>query len=203
MKIIECVQGSEDWWMARRGVPTASEFGRICTPKTMKMGAGADSYIAELVGDTFRDDYGKSDDFMSTDMKRGVLYEEESRRWYEFHQDAKAVKVGFVLTDDGRFGCSPDSMVGDDGLLELKNPAPHTHAQYLLDGGLPPDYRGQVHGQLIVTGRKWVDFVSYFPGLPQLIVRVVPDEYTEALKGSLEVFWVKYQDALKKIRAML
>lgn len=202
MKIITCQQGSVEWWNARRGVPTASEFGRILTPKTMKMGAGAESYIAELVGDSLRTDYAETDEFVSADMKRGLLFEPESRAWYEFDKGVDVRQVGFVTTDDGRFGCSPDGLVGDDGGLEMKNPAPHTHVQYLLDGELPSEYKGQVHGQIIVAELKWVDFLSYFPGLPPLLIRVFPDSYTEALREALEVFYRKYQDALTKIKSM-
>jgi hypothetical protein len=200
MKVIECAQYSPEWWTARRGVPTASEFGSILTAKTMKLSAAADTYICRLIADLFDFEYGVERGPVSKDMARGKEFEEESRRWYEMETGRDVKQVGFCISDCGRFGCSPDSLIGDDGALELKNPAAHTHVGYVIDGVLPSDYLAQCHGQLIVTGRAFVDFLSYRPGFPPLMVRVTPNEYTDALRAALEVFWNRYQETLKRFR---
>jgi hypothetical protein len=198
MKVIECEQYSPLWWQVRRGVPTASEFGSILTPKTMKLAAAADAYICRLIGDAFDLAYPRPS-FTNAEMRHGTEAEPESRHWYEMETDTTVQQVGFCTTDDGRFGCSPDGLIGDDGVLELKNPSPGTHVAYLMDGGLPAEYRAQCHGHLIVTGRAWCDFLSYCPGLPPFLVRVYPDDYTTALRDALDVFWRRLQTAKELI----
>lgn len=201
MKTVVCDQYDQAYWAARRGVPTASEFGCILTPKDLAYSKQAISYIYRLIGDRHDPNYGLVEDYVSAAMKNGARLEPEARRFYEFERDIDVQVVGFCLTDDGRFGCSPDALVGDDGGLELKSPSHATHVKYLLDGELPPEYKAQVHGCLIVTGRQWWDFVSYAPGLPPLLVRVEPDNYTEALRRSLDQFWSEYQSALERLNA--
>lgn len=200
MKAFDCDQYSPEWWRLRRGVPTASEFGRILTPKTMKLASAADDYVCELVGDIacLSSDYAA---FRPTSkaMDAGTLTEPEARRYYEMETGQDVQQVGFCMTDDERFGCSPDGLVGEDGGLELKCPLLKTQAAYLMDGGLPAEYRAQVHGCLIITGRAWWDFLSYAPGLDPLLIRVTPDEYTLALRGALEIFWVRFQEAKAKL----
>ena len=98
-------------------------------------------------------------------------------------------QVGFCLEDGGRYGCSPDGLVGDDGLVELKNPQGKTAVEYLLKGELPTTYFQQVQGQLLVTERAWCDFVSYYPGLPLLVLRVARDEeFIGKLESELAIF---------------
>jgi hypothetical protein len=200
IKIFDCVQLSVEWWEARRGVPTASGFDRILTP-TGKPSAQADDYIAELVGELV--DYHPpvlSEKALNPFRPRdnGLIVEPEARAWYTVQTGNAVDQVGFVLDSTGRVGCSPDGMVGDDGCLELKCPLAKTHAKYLMAGRLPPEYKPQVHGQLLVTGRKWVDFMSYAPGLPVILIRVEADDYTQLLSDALEAFVGRYHEAVKK-----
>lgn len=202
MKTFRFAQYSEEWWKTRKGVPTASNFGKVFTAKTMKPSASQDDYIAELIADrvdTTPPEFIAQD--ITPDMMHGLETEGEARAFYAMDRDVDVDEVGFCLTDDGRFGCSPDGLVGDDGGLELKCPQLKTQVKYLLAGGLPDEYRGQVHGSLIVTGRAWWDFLSYAPGLPPLLLRVEPDAYTKALAAALEPFWAKYQEAWRQIQA--
>jgi len=171
MQIHECDQLSDSWWTLRRGVPTASEFSSILTPKTMKLSAGAMTYTCKLIGDTFDPRYPRKDGPATAAMRDGTEMEPFSRRWYEFERNVTVRQVGFVTTDDGRFGCSPDGLVGSEGGIQLKNPQPHVQVRYLLEGGLPDEHKCQVHGELAVSGREWWDFVSHCEGLPPLIVR--------------------------------
>lgn len=199
MQRFDMIQGSQLWFEVRRGVPTASCFDQIITP-TGKPSASAVKYACELVGQLVDPDFGVMQSYESAAMKNGKMIEPEARRWYEFDAGEKVEQVGFCLTDDGRFGSSPDSLVGEDGCIELKAPLPKTHAFYLLQGVVPPEYLPQVHGHLLVTGRKWCDFMSYHPAMEPLRIRVYPDAYTEALRGALEAFWTQYQNVLAKLK---
>jgi hypothetical protein len=204
-QVFLCEQKSAEWWDLRRGVPTASAFDRILTPTKAQPSAAQDAYIAELISE--RSEFVppfvvRDGGFLTDEMAEGIRREPEARSWYAMQTDGDVRQVGFVLSACGRWGCSPDSLVGEDGGLELKNPAPATHVQYLLAGGLPVEYKCQVHGQLIVTGRKFFDFVSYCPGFAPLLVRVEPDAFTEKLRAELERFDAKYRAALERVAGM-
>ncbi len=207
MKIIKCEQGTLAWFMAKRGIPSASEFNRIMTPKECKLSAQHFGYACELVGQLFDSEYGYKDDFATAAMRNGTIIEPEARKWYEFDAGVEIQQVGFVLHDLGRIGCSPDGLANstsgdDDGGIELKCPEAKTHIEWLMmakehgDKWFPPEHKNQVHGCLIVTGRKWWDFCSYRRGLPPLRVRVTPGVYTESLKGCLNQFLEKYTEVL-------
>lgn len=201
MKTFAFPQYSPEWWLARKGVPTASAFDRIVTPKKFEDSTSQQAYACQLVAEKFDKFYSIEPEFESVAMREGRELEPDARAYYEFYRGCDVSEIGFCLTDDGRFGCSPDGLIGDDGALELKCPQPRTHVRYLYDGGLPADYAPQVHGHLIVTGRPWVDFMSYAPGLPPLVVRVEPDEKTELLRKSLDSFWALYQTVLARVEA--
>lgn len=199
---INCIQGTPEWWEAKRGIPSASNFSRIFTQKTMKVSAQAEDYAAELIADCaslappYFTTQGRP---VNAAMQNGQEVEPEARRFYEMERGVDVRQVGFCVTDDGSIGCSPDGLIDPDGGLELKCPLLKTQAGYLLRGELPSEYRAQVHGSLIVTGRKWWDFLCYAPGLDPLLLRVVPDEYTEALRKALADFLVMYAEARRKI----
>jgi hypothetical protein len=201
--IYDCAQYSDLWWQLRRGVPTASAFDRILTPKTLKPSSQQEDYIAELIAEKsafhvpFSTERG-----MTRAMEDGIDREPEARQWFSMQTDADVQQVGFVLSECGRWGASPDGLIGDDGGLELKCPLAKTQVRYLMEGGLPSEYKAQVHGSLIVTGRAYWMFLSYCPGLPPLLVRVVPDSFTELLRKALDDFNVRLSLASKKIGGM-
>lgn len=207
MKVLMMQQLSPEWWEARRGLPTASSFDRILTaggkPSTQQ-----EDFIDELLGDVmfqgpnYFSQYGPSRAATNA-MRNGQDTEPEARRWYEFDQGAAVQQVGFCVSDCGRMGCSPDGLVGDEGGLELKCPLLRTQIGYLRKGILPTEYRCQVHGSLIITGRRWWDFVSYAPGVPGFRVRVTPDEFTERLRAELERFLERYHAAAKRLGVIL
>lgn len=204
MKHIDVPQLSPAWFEARRGIATASNFSRIITAKKMEPSAQRFGLINEIIADKYRT--GPADDeFISKAMQEGINREPEARCWYELHKGMSVQRVGLLVSDCGRFGCSPDSLVGDDGLLEIKCPLLKTHVEYLTAGTLPEDYKAQCHGQLIVSERSWCDFVSYAPNndLPPLVVRVEPDAFTRALKVCLEVFLADLKEALDKIQRII
>jgi hypothetical protein len=122
-------------------------------------------------------------------MARGQQLEESAVRAYEFQTGNVTEKVGFVTDDDGNLGCSPDRLIGETGLLEIKVPAPPTHVGYMLTGSIEQDYMPQLQGQLLLTSRKWVDIVSYCPPFPLVIIRVTRDgSYQTALAEALNQF---------------
>lgn len=206
MKIIECEQPSLEWYEARRGLPTASNFSKIMTPKTMKLSASADDYIYELIGDSMATiPPERIESFTTRAMLWGIETEEEARRFYAMHTGTDVVKGGFCISEDGKLGCSPDGRVaGANRGLELKCVLPKTQARYLSEDVLPDDYRGQVHGSLIVSGFDEWDFMSYCPGMPPFYKRVTPDDYTLALSKCIyEQFLPRRDELLAKIKERL
>ena len=176
------------------GVPTASAFDRILTPGG-KPSKSAEGYLYELLGELMM---GCPHDAPKYGwMGRGNELEEEAANWYEFQNSTGTEIVGFCTTDDGLIGASPDRLVGDEGLLELKCPAPSTHVRYLLfpDRGVEKEYAVQVQGQLHVTGRRWCDVVSYHPVIPRVIVRVERNEnFIALLDTALKAFCAQLAD---------
>jgi putative phage-type endonuclease len=199
MKIINCVQGTEEWFKARCGVPSASNFEKIITTKGERS-KQREKYLYQLAGETI---VGKSEEaYTNGAMQRGQLLEAEAREAYELITGNTVVQLGFCVSEGEHIcGASPDGLVAEDGALEIKCPSLAVHVSYLLSGGLPSDYFQQVQGQLFVTGRKWSDFVSYYPGIKPLIVRVYPDkEFVEALRTEIEAFCSDLKKIVEKIR---
>jgi putative phage-type endonuclease len=196
MIIHNCVQGTIEWQEVRLGVPSASCFDCIVTMKG-EPSKQAEKYMFKLAGEKVA---GKPEDTYSNDaMKRGVELEDQARQMYQIMQDCIVDQVGFCVSEEG-WGCSPDGLVGDDGMIEIKCPSISTHVKYLLDNKLPSDYYQQTQGQLFVTGRKWNDFVSFYPGIKPLIVRVYPDvEFHQKLKAELVQFVAKLNQTIKQI----
>jgi len=200
MKRFDFDQYSEQWWAVRRGIPTASEMSKIMSPVARKFSTSAMGYICQLIGDLYDPMYGRHDEYASAAMKNGSMLEPEARKFYEWDRGVDVEQVGFCLSDCGRYGCSPDALVGDDGGLELKSPAHKTHVQWLWENVLPDEHKVQVHGCLIVTGRAWWDFMSYAPGLPPLLIRVTPDDFTDDLRTALEKFSTLYANVVDRLK---
>lgn len=195
---LDVEQGTPEWEAARIGIPTASRFDEILTPKTLKPSTSATKYRSQLLAEWL---CGTSIDFSGNSgfMDRGKEMEPEARAWYEFSRKCEIDRVGFVLRDDGETGGSPDGLVGVDGGIEIKCPAIHTHIGYLLEPAtLVSDYRGQTQGYMYLTGRAWWDVISYHPDLPKVVQRIPRDEeYIAALDRALNVF-IEYLTAAKK-----
>lgn len=174
MIIHDVEQRSPQWFALRRGIPTASAFDRLLTP-TGKPSTQIDGLALEIVAEWLT---GQTDSIEATAyMQRGVELEPEARAWFELETGLTVREVGFVLTDDGKAGCSPDGLT-DRGLLEIKCPKPATHAEYIVKGGLPSKYVPQVQGQLWVCEADLCHFVSYLPTRPEysLLVEVGRDD---------------------------
>ena len=188
MIVLSCEQGSEQWSEARLGIPTASQFKRILTLKG-KSSFSADGYSAELLAEWA---LGEAiSDFAGNEWtERGKVLESEALAYYSFQRDLDVQTVGFLYRDGDRMsGCSPDGLVGADGLLELKCPSAGKHLLWLARDQVPPEHMMQVQGQLWVSGRAWLDWMSFYPQLPPLIVRVTPDpKIQDALDVEIPTF---------------
>lgn len=205
MRILKCEQRSPEWWTARKGLPCSSSFDKIITPVKGEPSKSMAKYIYELIAERMSTRApGPADEFLSEAMREGIRNEPHARRWYEAFTDMEVEKVGLCVSDCGRFCSSTDGLLVADsgayaGVLELKCPQAAAQAEYLIEGVLPDAYKVQVHGELLVTGLPFVDFVSYCPGLETFHLRVVPDAYTAKLAECLEIFWTKYKAALVKV----
>lgn len=199
MIIHDMEQGSEEWHKVRCGVPTSSNFSNIVTTLGIRS-KSKEKYLYKIAGEKV---IGKAEEtYKNAAMERGTLMEPEARKLYEFVTGNKVEEVGFCITEGAfKYGASPDGVVGEDGLLEIKCPLVETHVSYLLKGTLPSAYFQQVQGQMLVTGRKWVDFMSYFPGLKPLIIRVNRDEgFLTRLKAELQTLCLEINDVVTKIQ---
>jgi hypothetical protein len=175
MKIIPVQQNSLEWLVARSGLPTASEFDNLLTPKfEPRKGQMVESYLAQKLAERWLG--GALPGFMSLDMDFGKILEDEAKPYYTLMFDEEIQSVGLVTTDDGKIGCSPDGLIGDAGGIELKCPEAKTHVKYLMAGKLPDDYALQVHGSIFVTGRAWWKFMSYRRRFPAYVTTIERDE---------------------------
>lgn len=185
--LVDCEQGSVEWMAARLGVPSASQFHRIVTPKKVELSAQSDEYAGELLAAWALGVPAGKDaaDF----MEHGKACEPSAIADYEIRLGVEVERVGFILEDGGRYGCSPDGLVGNTGGVEIKSPAAHTHIGYLLDADLSGKYRCQVQGALLVTERDWWDWMAFHPSLPPVMLRFGRDEkFIAALKVALDQF---------------
>lgn len=199
IEVFDCEQGSPAWYVCRLGLPTASEFKTVLAQGR----GGAESetrrtYLYKLVGEILTGE--PMWNYTNEHFERGKQMEEEARDLYTFLTDAELTRVGFIKNHGA--GCSPDSLIGKNGMLEVKTKLAHLQVEALLDGVLPPEHKAQVQGQLWIAEREWVDFVSYWPKLPLLKVRVHRDEpYIERLAKEVERFKDELQTLLARVQA--
>lgn len=182
IQIFDCEQGSPEWYAARLGIPTASEFSTV-----MAKGEGKTrrKYMMTLIGERLTGEI--ADSYSNGHMERGKIMEAEARDLYAFHTDLEPTRVGFIRNGDK--GCSPDSLVTTNGMSEIKTKLPHLQLEVVLADRLPPEHVGQCQGALWVAEREWIDFVSYWPKLPLFVKRVYRDEdYIKRLASEVAAF---------------
>jgi putative phage-type endonuclease len=176
----EIDQGTDEWFAVRRGKITASAISRLLTasgkPASNDTSRGM---VFQLLAERLTGESEPS--YCNDDMMRGTMLEPYARDLYAKHY-APVQECGFITaTLSGvELGYSPDGLVGDDGLIEIKSPRQKTHLQSLLTNEVPAQYISQVQTGLAVSGRSWCDFISYAPGLPLFVKRCVRDEITIA-----------------------
>jgi hypothetical protein len=202
MKIVDCVQGTPGWLAARLGIPTASNADQIITAVKGDLSKSARKYAHQLVADTLLGRLTEPPIGNLEWVARGKALEPKAVQQYEFSTDIETLPVGFITTNDGRMGCSPDRLAAaESGAQEIKCPMPATHVGYLLDG--PGDnYRPQVQMQLLVCEVEWIDLYSFHPELPPALIRTVRDEpYIAKMRAALAEFCDMKDAMLVKARA--
>lgn len=182
-------QGSQAWLQMRLGKLTASRMADVLAAKTT---AARRNYMAQLVAERLTGSIGES--FTSGPMAWGTDHEPIARAEYEILTDSTVDQVAFVDHPVIAWcGASPDGVIGDDGLIEIKCPNTATHIDYLLGKKPPTKYLPQMALQLACTGRKWCDFVSYDPRMPErhrmFVVRYKPDAaYLAKIEEEAQLF---------------
>ena len=230
IEIIDVEQGSPEWFKARVGLPTASRFSEIlaeggddrglpqsvmdamvksgCTAaqlaaavkgaKSRSAGGTRRKYLRDLAAEIIRG-APEEEAYSNAYMERGKVQEDDARRMYAFMYDAEPQRVGFIK--NGRKGCSPDSLIGELGGLEIKTALGHIQIERLMKGTLPSEHVAQVQGSLWVTERERWDFCSYSPNLPMLVVRVQRDEdYIAKMADAVDGFLGELDELVEKVR---
>lgn len=190
LEIIDCEQNSPEWIAARCGIVTASRFKDVLAKGEGKTRA---KYLYELAAE-IRRGYPEPETYTNPYMERGHALEDDARQQFAFEHAVEPVQVGFVRR--GRVGCSPDSLIGEDGGLEIKTALGHIQMERIHRGALPSEHVAQVQGSMWVTGRQWWSFVSYSPDLDLFHIRVDRDEaYIAKLAEAVTAFTIEL-DAL-------
>lgn len=169
-------QGTDEWFRARCGIVTASTLGGLVTSTGRVANNDTSRGLAwKLAVERIMSQPDIT--FPSRAMQRGTALEPYARDFYAEHY-APVDEVGFMRldTDDYALGYSPDGLVGNEGLIEIKCPSPKEHLRTILVDGVPVQYMPQVQTGLYVSGREWLDYVSYCPGADLYVTRVEPDQ---------------------------
>jgi len=198
-QVFDMEQGSEDWFRARAGIPTASRFATV-----MAQGLKGESsktrrtYMLQLAGEILT---GKPmDGYSNAHMERGHEMEPDARQLYAFMTDAEPELVGFIRSGDK--GASPDSLIGAAGLLEIKTKLPHLLIDVLLKDEFPAEHKAQCQGALWVSEREWIDIAVYWPGLPLFVKRAGRDEpYIANLAAEVDRFNEELAGVVERVRS--
>ena len=192
-------QYSDEYDRLKLGIPTSSHFHKIMTAQG-KPSKQWREYACLLIAERILQ--RKIEFYHSPAMERGLIVEAEAADWYEFDQDVTVQRVGFITDDNHKLGCSPDRLVGDQGLLEIKAPLPHTQVEYWISGEVNERFRPQLQGQLYISQRSWVDILCWHDVLPKVVMRVEPDEqFIKTLDRELQIFNLFVESVMEKIRA--
>lgn len=160
------IQGSEEWKALRLGKVTASRVADVIAKTKSGYSASRANYMAQLIAERLTGTLAET--YINAAMQHGTDTEPEARAAYEFYQGVTVEEIAFVPHPKiDQAGCSPDGLVGDDGLVEIKCPNTATHLDTLLGQSVPSKYEAQMQFQMACTGRQWCDFVSYDPRMPE------------------------------------
>lgn len=201
----ELAQGSQEWFDQRRGIVTASVVGRLVTPKTIKPADNPESRGLAMLLAAERITGWTDPTFTSDDMWRGIEDEPKARAKYAEHY-APVAEAGFMVEDRWgfRIGYSPDGLVGDDGLIEIKSRRSKVQLATILADQVPAENMAQLQCGLLVSGRKWIDYVSYCGGMPLYVTRVYPIEaWHEAILNAVSAFEEVVADMMRTYSASI
>jgi hypothetical protein len=193
-------QGTDEWKQIRLGLATASKFSVV-----MANGKGGGEsktrldYMCDLAGEIITGNPTES--YSNGFMERGKEQEDEARRLYAFEKDADLKRVGFVR--NGTKGCSPDSLIGKNGALEIKTTMARLLIKIMMRGDYPPEHKAQCQGTLWVAEREWIDIAIYCPKMPLFVERITRDEtYIKQIAGAVADFNAELREMVEKIRRM-
>ena len=200
---VTCEQGSEAWWEARAGIPTASCFSKILTPKTLRPSAQRHAYAAKLAAEWVLG--GPADEFMGDYwVERGKALEPRALTRYAATRGVRVRKTGFCYLDEHRHvGCSPDALVDPDRGLELKCPQAGTHLAWIAGQVVPPAHVMQVQGSLWVTKRDYWDFASFHPDIEGMSLFVVASTPEPAYQDAFDAHVPAFVAEVMEMRASL
>jgi len=198
-------QGSDEWFAVRCGQVTASRVSDIIAKTKSGWGASRANYMAQLIAERLTGEV--ADSYSNSAMQWGIDHEQEARTAYEFYENEGVQEIGFVQHNDLESGASPDGLVGKDGLIEIKCPNTATHIQTLLDQKIPKKYETQMLWQMECTGRKWCDFVSYDPRMPENLKLFVKrferdDERLDEIRTMVADFIGELEDKLTQLKKL-
>lgn len=197
-------QRTSEWFKARLGKVTASKVADVLAKTKTGVSASRANYLSDLVVERLT---GQQAEFYTNDaMQWGTDTEPQARMAYEAFKGVLVDEEGFIDHPSiPNFGCSPDGLVGDDGLLEIKCPNSKTHIDTLLSGKAPSKYIPQMMTQMACTGRQWCDFVSFDPRLPEelqlFVVRVDrDDQYIKIMEDEVTAFLAEVDETVTKLK---
>ena len=195
-------QRSEEWFQARLGKVTASRVSDVLSKIKTGESASRRNYKIQLVSERLTGE--KQETYINQAMQDGIDREFYARERY-VQQHGEVEEVGFIQHPTLEAGASPDGMVGTDGILEIKCPMGSTHTETLMTQEVASKYVPQIQFQLLVTGRKWCDFVSYNPMFPehlQLFVKRVEADpvYQKELESEVKQFLSEVDDVINKLK---
>jgi hypothetical protein len=201
MQIFDCEQGSGDWFRARMGIPTASEFASVmANGKNGEASKTRRTYMLKLAGEILTGEL--MENYTNGHMDRGREIEDEARTFYDFMRDNESKelrRVGFIR--NGNAGCSPDSLIGTNGMLEIKTKLPHLLIDLLLKDEFPSEHKAQCQGALWIAERDFIDIAVYWPELPLFVKRAERDEaYIAQLAQAVSAFNAELHDVVEKLR---
>lgn len=202
MKIWTVAQGTSAWLELRKGIPTTSCFDKIITPGA-KPSSSADGYMNHLLAERI---LGRPiDGFKSSAMEHGNEFEANAIAAYEFMHNVSTRKIGFITTDDGLLGCSPDSFIEEhpEGMLEAKSPTPAVQVSYLIAAtGASKEYKVQLQSELWICEKEWVDIVACAPGFPDATFRTYRDEvFIKELAAHVRAFSGRLEERAEEFKA--
>ena len=201
MQILTMQQRSAEWFQERLGLVTASHFGEVMAKgRGDKPSARRQTYLNHVVAERISREL--SENYTGADAERGIAYEDEAIRAYEFQEDVTVKRIGMGRTES--FGASPDGLVGKKGLVEVKAPRRHHYIRMILSDDPAADYRPQIMGQLWVFKAEWCDLCLYSPPLPLFVRRVArDDDYIGELATAVAAFEADVSKACVEARRII
>ena len=200
IEVFNVEQGSAEWFECRLGIPTASEFS--CVQAKGRDGGASKTrraYMLRLADEViYRDNPVEA--FTNPNLERGKEYEPEARDIYALMHDVELERVGFIR--NGSKGCSPDSLIGKNGILEVKTTFPRLLAELQLDDEFPSQHKAQCQGELWITERDWIDIIVYWPKRKPFLKRAYRDEpYIKNLADAVERFNDELAQMVERLKA--